>query len=698
MPFRPKRPRGRHFADGSGWGHRYDRWEAARVHTPTLVASVTARDESAPAEPSPDLDLTPSGHSVPSAATPEVPAFEVAVVPGAEASAQEAFDQPTEVTLDTTDEHTEPAEGPAEEPTSEHPELVEPAEPAQPETREPTAQPKVGKATPRVSVARSSFVMFLGTFFSRFLGLVRSPILLGAVISTTAPASNAFDVANMLPNLIYMIVIGGLVNAVLVPAIVRASEHSDDDGAAFINKLLTLAIVFLGAATVLITLAAPYVVKAFAATMLPEWYDLTVAFAYWCLPQIFFYGMYTVLGQILNARENFGPYMWAPALNNVVAIFGMLIFLWSYGRFDWATADDVTVWTGDRIAVLGGFSTLGIVVQAAILIWPLRKLGIRFRPDFKWRGSGLGDAGRASWWVLLMMITGIIPSMIESNVAASATARAVSMGMDVQQVAGNATFSVANMIYALPTSLIVVSIATAMFTRLSRAAANGDMEAMRRDTSVTLRTVSTMMFLITAGIVVLATPLARLLALTIAPEEVVTLGRVVVAMSLGLVGVAAVTVLNRVFYAFEDTRKVFFMNLPFQILGLVGFGLSALLPPQWVVVGIGITMSVTNMGAAIVMTLFARKAMNGIDGRRLVVVHAKLAAIAAVTTAAGLAAMQFFRPMGVEANPLPAFGSLVVVGILMVAVYGLLMHLLKMEEWQLLIRPVRPILRRLGIK
>lgn len=174
---------------------------------------------------------------------------------------------------------------------------------------DPQRAPDQAQSSVPKSAAHSSLIMFLGTFASRLLGLVRSPILLGAVVGMTSPVANAFDIANTIPNFLYMIIVGGLVNAVLVPAIVRASKESNDGGAAFINKLLTMTIVALGGITLVLTLGAPLVVKIFAATMSPEWYSLTVAFAVWCLPQIFFYGLYTVLGQILNARENFGPYM-----------------------------------------------------------------------------------------------------------------------------------------------------------------------------------------------------------------------------------------------------------------------------------------------------------------------------------------------------------------------------------------------------
>ncbi len=547
------------------------------------------------------------------------------------------------------------------------------------------------------SVARSSFIMFLGTLASRFLGLVRSPILLGAVVGMTSPVANSFDVANKIPNLIYMIVVGGLVNAVLVPAIVKATKNSSDNGAAFINKLLTLALVALGAITLLITLASPLVVKLFAATMNEQWYSITVAFAFWCVPQIFFYGMYTIFGQILNARESFGPYMWAPALNNVVAVLGLLAMLAIFGPVNMEVASQPHVWAGGRVVMLGGVSTLGIALQALVLIWPMKRLGIRFRPDFRWRGSGLGDAGRASWWMLLMMLTGLIPTMVQSNVAASATARAESAGLALESVAGNYAYSTAYTIYSLPTSLIVVSIATAMFTRMSQAVVDDDMTRMRRETSRTLRTVSSLMFLSTVGLVVLAVPISRILAFTISPDEVRTLAHVVVALSCGLVGIGAVNILDRVYYAFEDTRGAFYINLPFQLLGIAGFGLAALLPAAWVVVGIGATMAMTNSLSALFMLVKVRARLNGIEGRKLLRSHLLLFVVAFLSALAGNGVLKFLPHLDAASRFTDALVALGVGGGVIVLVYITLMRILCVEEFTIFLRPFSSIAQKIGI-
>ena len=540
-------------------------------------------------------------------------------------------------------------------------------------------------------------VMFLGTLASRVLGLVRSPILIGAVIGMASPAANAFDTANKLPNLLYMIIVGGLVNAVLVPSIVRATKESEDEGVAFLNKLITLSIVFLGGVTLVLTLASPLVVEAFAGTMSHGWYRLTVAFAYWCLPQIFFYGMYTVLGQILNARENFGPYMWAPVLNNVVSVAGLLVILAIFGGAGPADKADVSQWSAIRVAMLGGFSTLGIVAQAAILVWPMHSVGIRYRPDFQWRGAGLGEAGKASWWMLLMMLTGIIPTAVVNRISVGATSRAQSSGVELADVAGGATYTNAYTIYSIPTSLVVVSIATAMFTRLARAAADGDLAKMRRDTSKTIRTISTLTFICSTGLVALAVPIARVLAFTVRPQETVTLARVVIAMSLGLVGIGAVTALDRVYYAFEDTRGAFWINLPFQVLGLLGFAACSTLPPQWTVVGVGMVMSITNTLSMFAMIWKLSGRMGGMEEARLLRVHVLLMGISAVTVCTCWLFLGFLSPVFAPISFTGAVIRLAVVGPLLVAMFLGLMKAFNMEELTILIGPARSLLRKFGI-
>ena len=165
------------------------------------------------------------------------------------------------------------------------------------------------------SLARSSAGMAAGTIASRGLGVVRAA--LQALAIGTAAAANGWEVANTLPNIVYLLLAGGVLNAVLVPQITRAATHADG-GRDYVDRLLTLSIGGIALVTVLITAAAPLLVRLYASTLDPATLQLSITFAFICLPQIFFYGLYTVLGQVLNARGQFAAFFWAPVAANVV--------------------------------------------------------------------------------------------------------------------------------------------------------------------------------------------------------------------------------------------------------------------------------------------------------------------------------------------------------------------------------------------
>ena len=194
-------------------------------------------------------------------------------------------------------------------------------------------------------IGRASVLIGAGTIVSRLSGFLRAVVLVSAVGATTE-AGNAFAIANQLPNNIYVIISTGLLTAVIVPQIVKVSTHADG-GQAFISKLLTLGTVVLLATTALAMVVAPWLVAIYAPDFTPDQLALTTAFAYWCLPQIFFYGVFALLGEILNARRVFGPYTWAPIVNNLVSITGFTLFILIFGPGQTQVED----WTPEMIAL-----------------------------------------------------------------------------------------------------------------------------------------------------------------------------------------------------------------------------------------------------------------------------------------------------------------------------------------------------------
>ncbi|RLV48101.1 murein biosynthesis integral membrane protein MurJ, partial [Nocardioides mangrovicus] len=173
------------------------------------------------------------------------------------------------------------------------------------------------------SVLGSSAVMAAGTVVSRITGFARGS-LLAAALGVQLHA-DVFTIANTVPNMLYILLAGGVFNAVLVPQLVRAMRQDPDGGEAYTSRVITLAALFLAGVTAVLVIGAPWLMRlfldsAYNAHELAAQRESVVAFARYCLPQVFFYGMFVLVGQVLNARHRFGPMMWAPIANNLVSI------------------------------------------------------------------------------------------------------------------------------------------------------------------------------------------------------------------------------------------------------------------------------------------------------------------------------------------------------------------------------------------
>jgi putative peptidoglycan lipid II flippase len=443
-------------------------------------------------------------------------------------------------------------------------------------------------------ISRASAVMASGTLVSRILGFIKA-IMVVAVIGLTGGGADAFALANQLPNNVYIIIVGGVLNAILVPQIIKAGLHSDG-GAAFINRITTLAIVLFGGATVLATLAAPLLVALYAGTLVrgnADTFALAVSFAYWCLPQIFFYALYTLLGEILNARKLYGPYTWAPVVNNVVAIMGLGLFLAVFGVMD--SAVPTTEWTPTQIALLAGPATLGIVVQALMLFFFWRRVGLSYQPDFRWRGVGLGQLGRTASWTFGLLITTQIAGIVQTQVAAIATGSGASI----------AVMQNAWLIFILPHSIATVSIGTAYFTRMSGHASTGDIVSLRADLSSSVRAISLIAVFSSVGLIVLSVPISRVF--TDNATDVLLLAQVVAAFLIGLVPFSIQFVLFRAFYALGDTRTPFLITL-FQSGLYIPIAVAcAFLPAQFIVLGLALGMSLVTLPQLVLTVYLLRR-------------------------------------------------------------------------------------------
>ncbi|MFF1531121.1 murein biosynthesis integral membrane protein MurJ [Cellulomonas sp. NPDC058312] len=536
-----------------------------------------------------------------------------------------------------------------------------------------------GAVAPRTSgLGRSSLIMASGTAASRSLGVLNTMLLAWAIGGTGAFA-NAFSVANKLPNTLYLLIAGGVLNAVLVPQVVRAYRRAD--GQQYVDRLLTVGVVLLGGLAVVLTAAAPLLVLLYSDFADPRVTAIATTLAYWCVPQVFFYGLYSLLGQVLNARGSFGPYMWAPVVNNIVFITGLIVLVQVYGRVD--ESSPVGGWSAAQSAALGGTATLGIVVQALVLLVPLYRSGFRYRPRWGLRGSGLGSAGRVASWTFLGLLIGQVGVWRISVVASSVTDAGV---------AGNGVYDRAFLIFMLPHSLVTVSLATALFTRLSGRAAAGDTVGVRGDLSLGLRTVGVFTVLATTGIAVLAYPLSRVMFWDEQDAGVQALATAVVVLVLGLVPFGVWSLCQRVYYAYEDARGMVPVQVLMAALVVGGTELGrVLLDQQYWVAAACASMALSYLVGAAVALVAVRRRLGRVDGRRVLGLHLKAAAGAVLAAAAGLGLLAALGPVQDVRDGIVAC---VLGAVVMTVVYVGVLALLRTPELRSLVSPLLRRVRR----
>ncbi|RFA23432.1 murein biosynthesis integral membrane protein MurJ [Subtercola boreus] len=530
------------------------------------------------------------------------------------------------------------------------------------------------------TIGRSSALLAGGTIVSRILGFVKTIVLIQAI--GVFAVGDAFAAANQLPNTIYVIVAGGALSAVLVPQIVQSALHLDG-GRAYINKLVTIALVVLAGAALVATLLAPLLVSITVNDFAPEQASLATAFAYWCLPQIFFYGVYTILGEVLNARNSFGPFTLAPIVNNLIALIGLIVFLAVYGS-DAAGARPFAWWTPDSIAVLAGTATLGIAVQGLILFAFWRRVGLSYRPDFRWKGVGLAQTGRIAGWSFGMILVTTGAGLVETNVVSTAS------GSD----ASVAVLQYAWLIFMLPHSIVAVSIATAYFTRMSENASAKRLDLVRADIAASIRQITVVMVLAAVVLLTAAYPFGRVFAEDYAGA--LAIGNVLIAFLIGLPAFSILFVLQRAFFALGDTRTPFFTTVFQSVFFALGCLVVLLIAPKDVVgASVALMLSIAGIMQALLLGILLHRKLGG-GLSRTVSSFAKDALAALPASIAGF--VVFFLLGGnfddgfSMSGRFPAIVSMVLIGLVMLGVYALALRVVRSNE---LSDALGPIVRRL---
>ena len=446
---------------------------------------------------------------------------------------------------------------------------------------------------------KASGVMAVGTILSRITGFIRG--VLGVAVLGTALLADAYNVANTMPNILFNLLVGGALTAIFVPQLVRAFED-EDGGITFASRLVTTISAILFVLVVLGIVFAPALVQLYAPEFSTPGFELerhiAITFTRYCLPQIFFLGLFTMLGQVANSRGSFAPMMWSPIANNIV-----VIGVFTYALVSMHALTTRTI-TESQISILGWGTTAGIVVQALIMFPVVRRAGIRLK--FAFGLKGLGKSFSLAAWTLLYVLISQLGYLITVNVSTSAAVRSAKAGIETG--VGFTPYSNAYLIMLLPYSIVTISIVTALLPHLSRLAIAKKIDDVRQQLINAIKIVGVVTIPSAVAFFFFGPLITPVLFLGINLDDSRYIGLVLSALSFGLVAFSINLVLVRGFNAFEDTKT---QVISILVINLISVGLSylflATLPSEYVTVGLGAAFSLSYIVGLFVTLRLLRK-------------------------------------------------------------------------------------------
>ena len=491
---------------------------------------------------------------------------------------------------------------------------------------------------------RASSVMAVGTIISRITGFIGGVIMIATL--GTALLADAFNVANTMPNILYNLLVGGALTAIFVPQLVRAFDDADG-GHLFASRLVTTISGILLVLVIIGVIFAPQLVYIYAPSFSTPGFEtereIAIAFTRYCLPQIFFLGLFTMLGQVANARGSFAPLMWAPIANNLVVIVVFSAFL-----IKWPSVNVDSI-TSTQIQILGWGTTAGIIVQALILIPVVKRSGIKIRP--KWGVAGLGKSFSLAGWTLVYVLISQIGYLITVNVATTAAVDSAKAGITTG--VGFTPFKNAYLIMLLPYSIVTISIVTALLPHMSKLAINKKVEDVKEQLLRAIKTVAVLTIPSSVAFLLFGPLITEVLFFGIDKNDGIYIGYVLSALSLGLVAFSINLVLIRGFNAFEDTRTQVWSIL---IINIISVGLSylflAVLPSDWVTVGLGFAFSVSYLIGLFITLRLLKKHTGTVHIREFIGQHGRLLSAALIAMLPIFAISQYFGWVGSDQSSL----------------------------------------------
>jgi putative peptidoglycan lipid II flippase len=544
------------------------------------------------------------------------------------------------------------------------------------------------------NLARSSRAMALGTIASRGTGFLRTFVLLYAL--GAEGLAGAYNNSNSLPNTVYYLMLGGVFTAVVVPLLVRAAKEDPDRGEGYTERIFTLGVLSLLIVTVVATLLASPLVDLYAgnitgggkagtaaaAAQAAAQHRIMVTFAYYFIPQIFFYGMDSLLGAILNTRGRFGANSWTPVINNVVVIAVAGLFAVTSG----GNLSPVTVSSGS-IHLLAIGTTLGIVIQSIALFPVLRRAGFSMRLRWDLRRNEIGEIGRMGGWMFGYVATQWLGNLVVQRIANSASNTALAHGVDTSYFS---IYSNAWQLFQLPYAVVGISVISALLPRMSGHANDRRYSLVRDDFSKGVRVASVIVVPAAVFLAVLGGPLCEFLFAhghtTTAQARYI--GEVFGVFSLGLVPFMLTQLQLRVFYSFRENRLPAVIGMVMLIVGVIG-DLVALheLPYSQTVIGLAFAYDLVTLTGAVISWPLLLRRVGSLDGWRITrsLIRMFLATLPGLVLA--FVVMAMFGSF-LHQGPLYGFVATVVGGGGALLLYAFCSRLLGIEEFRTLMRSV----------
>lgn len=526
---------------------------------------------------------------------------------------------------------------------------------------------------------RNTAVMTVGTTLSRLTGYARIAAQTAALGVTVGALGDVYVRANTTPNIVYELILGGILTSVFVPVFVdHQRRHGRDATFDLGRRVLTLALVLLSSLAIVGIVFAPQIMRMYLAASdaadRQQQIELGVFWLRWFMPQVVFYGIGAIAGGLLNAERRFAAPMFAPVLNNLVVIATFA----AYAMMRTGQAGSVEDITWLEKTVLGAGTTLGVVAMT-VALWPsLRGTGFRWRLAGGWGHRGIRRLVRLSGWVFVYVAANQVAYLVINVLAGG-------IGVARFQI-----YATAFIIFLLPHSIFAVSIFTALLPGMAERWTDGDRDGVLERFSLGVRDTIVVIVPAALGFVALAEPIVSLLLEygAAGSEDVALIARTLQGFALGLPFFSAFQLITRTFYATQNSRTPALVNVGAAIVTVV-VDVVLVRTIGWDVPGLALGHAASYAFATVIGLAVLRPALGSLDGGRVgrTIVRTLPAAAVTAGVAYGVAAA-----VAVVVDVDLALGRLIQVGLAVaagLAVYVGSALMLRLEEVDEVMHAVR---------